>query len=121
MTQDVGTAGEVDPRIGQQLGQYKVAARVADGAMGRVYEGRGADGARVAIKVLHPDVARDNVAVERFKREADTARELAHPHVVNVLDFGQTADGSYYMAMEYLDGEELSQALRRDGGGRWYS
>jgi serine/threonine-protein kinase len=83
--------------------------------MGRVYQGQAADGKRVAIKVLHPDVAQDMVAVERFKRESDTARELAHPHVVSVYDFAETPDGSYYMAMEYLDGEELSQALRREG------
>lgn len=109
-------AGETDPRLGQTLGTYIVVARVADGAMGRVYEGRHTETkARVAIKVLHPEVAQDQVAVERFKREADTARELAHPHVVQMIDFGQTPDGSYFMTMEYLEGEELGQVLRRDG------
>ena len=108
--------GEVDPRLGQRLGEYVVVARVADGAMGRVYEGRHhATKARVAIKVLHPEVARDAVAVERFKREYETANEMKHPNVVRVIDFGTTADGLNFMTMEYLEGEELGNLLRRDG------
>ncbi len=116
LTIQVLPPGESDQRLGATLGDYVVVAQIADGAMGRVYEGRHAKTKqRVAIKVLHPDVARDGVAVERFKREADTARELAHPHVVKVLDFGQTADGSHFMTMEYLQGEELGGRIRRDG------
>ncbi len=108
--------GETDARLGNSLGEYVVVAQIADGAMGRVYEGRHAQTKqRVAIKILHPEIARDNVAVERFKREADTARELEHPHVVKVIDFGQTADGSHFMTMEYLEGEELGNRVRRDG------
>ncbi len=108
--------GEHDRRLGERLGDYVVVARVADGAMGRVFEGRHVDTkARVAIKVLHDDVARDQVAVERFKRESETARELSHGNVVRVIDFGQTPDGSYFMTMEFLEGEELGNLLRRDG------
>lgn len=114
--EELPAGSEADPRLGQTLGNYVVVARIADGAMGRVYEGRHSQTkARVAVKVLHPDVAQDPVAVERFKREADTARELAHPNVVQIIDFGQTPDGSYFMTMEYLEGEELGQVLRRDG------
>ncbi len=105
-----------DPRVGAQLGEYLVVARVADGAMGRVYEGRHPQTkARVAVKVLHEDVARDDVAVERFKREFETAEEMDHPHIVDVIEFGETGDGSYFMTMEYLYGEELGDLLRRDG------
>lgn len=108
--------GEHDRRLGERLGDYIVVARVADGAMGRVFEGRHVDTkARVAVKVLHDDVARDQVAVERFKRESETARELSHENVVKVIDFGQTPDGSYFMTMEFLEGEELGNLLRRDG------
>lgn len=107
---------DFDPRLGNQLGAYIVAARVADGAMGRVYEGRHPETKQqVAIKVLHADVAQDNVAVERFKREYETAEEFDHPNIVNVLEFGQTHDGSWFMTMEYLQGEELSRTLERDG------
>lgn len=104
--------GVTDPRIGQRLGGYLIVARVADGAMGRVYEGRHPESrARVAIKVLHDKVARDHVAVERFKREYDVAHEMQHPHIVKVLEFGETADHSLFMTMEYLEGRELSKAL----------
>ena len=104
--------GDADPRLGKQLGGYIVVARVADGAMGRVYEGRHpVTKARVAIKVLHAHVARDAVACERFKREYETALELDHEHVVKVLEFGATDDKSNFLTMEYLEGEELGRVL----------
>ncbi|MDB4975500.1 MAG: serine/threonine protein kinase [Myxococcaceae bacterium] len=89
-------------------------ARVADGAMGRVYEGRHfTSRERVAIKVLHAEVARDVVAVERFKREYEAARDLGHPYIVRVIEFGTTPDGLSFLTMEFLEGEELGKVLRR--------
>ena len=113
----VPPAGQIaDPRLGLHFGEYVVAAHVADGAMGRVYEGRHAQTKqRVAIKVLHPDVAQDKVAVERFKREFETAQGIDSPYVVRVIDFGETPDKSHYLTMEYLAGIELGGLLRRDG------
>lgn len=106
--------GPPDPRIGQRLGDYVVVARVADGAMGRVYEGRHHETrARVAIKVLHREVARDAVAVERFKREYEAVRELDSPYIVKVIAFGDTGEGLNFMIMEFLEGEELGKILRR--------
>ncbi len=106
------TSDDFDARLGKQLGGYIVVARVADGAMGRVFEGRHPETkARVAIKVLHDNVARDNVSVERFKREYETAREMQHPHVVKVLEFGETPDRSFFLTMEYLQGQELRKSL----------
>jgi serine/threonine-protein kinase len=107
-------AKDFDGRLGARLGGYVVVARVADGAMGRVFEGRHPETkARVAIKVLHKEVARDRVAVERFKREYETALELDHPHIVKVLEFGATSDGSPFLTMEYLEGEEVGKVLGR--------
>ncbi len=107
---------DFDPRLGTQLKSYIVAARVADGAMGRVYEGRHPQTKKqVAIKVLHPEVAKDAVAVERFKREYETAEEFDHPNIVRVEEFGETGDGSWFLTMEYLRGEELSAAIAREG------
>jgi serine/threonine-protein kinase len=107
---------DVDPRLGQRLGSYLVVARIADGAMGRVYEGRHHETkARVAIKVLHAEVARDAVSVERFKREYETASEMNHPNIVKVIEFGATPDAISFMTMEYLEGEELGHLLRREG------
>lgn len=107
---------DFDRRLGTQLGEYVLAARVADGAMGRVYEGRHVQSKqRVAVKVLHDQIARDQVAVERFKREHETAADMAHPGIVKVIDFGETGDGSWFLTMEYLVGEELSRALLKSG------
>lgn len=107
---------EPDPLLGEQLGGYLVVARVADGAMGRVYEGRHPETkSRVAIKVLHQHVLKDQVAVERFKREYESASELVHPNVIKVLEFGSTDQGSNFMTMEYLVGEELGKLLAREG------
>lgn len=114
-----------DARLGMRLGEYVVVARVADGAMGRVYEGRHAQSKqRVAIKILHDDVARDRVAVERFKREFETAKELESQYVVRVIDFGEApavpgggpgSAASWFMTMEYLQGVELGGVLRMAG------
>ena len=111
-----GDGAQGDARIGQQLGEYRIEAPVADGAMGRVYDAKHvATGDRVAVKVLHAAVAQDLVSVERFKREYETAAGFDHPHIVRVRDFGETADGSWYMAMEFLEGSELGQLLRDAG------
>lgn len=107
---------DFDPRLGKKLGEYIVAARVADGAMGRVYEGRHPETKQqIAIKVLHEDVAKDEVAVERFKREFESAEELDHPGIVKVLEFGETDDGSWFLNMEYLQGAELTGIIEQDG------
>ncbi len=116
LTLEVLPEGEEDARIGSKLGDYVIVARVADGAMGRVYEARHPESRqRVAIKVLHDEVATDRVAVERFKREFETAAMFEHPYIVEVLDFGETGDGSWFMTMEFLEGEELGERLRRVG------
>jgi serine/threonine-protein kinase len=105
---------DFDPRLGKRIGGYIAVARVADGAMGRVFEGRHPETkARVAIKVLHADVGRDRIAIERFKREYESAMELSHPHIVKVLEFGETTEGAPFLTMEYLEGAELGKVLGR--------
>jgi eukaryotic-like serine/threonine-protein kinase len=105
-----------DQLLGTQiLNRYEVRRIVADGGMGRVYEARDMQlDKRVAIKVLHPEVARDQIALERFKREYEISKDLPHEHIVEVLDFQQTPAGQYVMVMEFLDGEELRALLKRD-------
>jgi eukaryotic-like serine/threonine-protein kinase len=95
--------------------RYQVRRVVADGGMGRVYQALDMQTkAGVAIKVLHPDVARDPVAVERFKREYEVSKLLPHEHIVDVRDFQETEDKSYALVMEYLEGEELRTLIKRD-------
>jgi serine/threonine-protein kinase len=114
----VPAAGEDSAgRIGLVLFErYQVRRVVADGGMGRVYEALDLhDQRHVALKVLHPEVAKDPVAVERFKREFEVSAELSSVHIVDVLDFRPTRDGSYALVMEFLYGEELRSTLRREG------
>jgi serine/threonine-protein kinase len=83
--------------------------------MGRVYEALDmADKRNVAMKILHPDVATDNVSLERFKREFEVSALLPHDHIVEVRDFQPTHDGSYALVMEFLYGEELRATLKRE-------
>ena len=71
-------------------------------------------GRKVALKMLNERHARDDQFVERFKREARNAAGLSHPHIVRIYDRGQ-AEGTYYIAMEYLDGQTLKELLVRKG------
>lgn len=104
-----------DVRIGQILcGRYLVFRVVADGGMGRVYEGLDQKADRhVALKILHPEVAGDGVSVERFKREYEVSSSLPHKHIVEVTDFQPLGD-SFLLVMEFLVGEELRAVLKRE-------
>jgi serine/threonine-protein kinase len=113
----VPAAGEDDSgRIGQVLFErYQIRRVIADGGMGRVYEALDLlEQRHVALKVLHPEVAKDEVAVERFKREFEVSTILTSVYVVDVLDFRPTWDGTYALVMEFLYGEELRSTLRRE-------
>jgi serine/threonine protein kinase len=106
-----------DKRIGARLAdRYEVRRVVADGGMGRVYEAIDKQNdARVAVKVLHDDVAKDEVSLERFKREYEISSLLPHQHIVSVTDFQRDMVGNTWMlVMEFLDGEELRYILKRE-------
>jgi serine/threonine-protein kinase len=84
--------------------------------MGRVYEALDLVERRsVALKVLHRDVAEDEVSVERFKREFSVSTTLPHKHIVEVTAFTPTSDGTFALVMEFLYGEELRATLKREG------
>lgn len=105
-----------DARLGTKLcDRYEIRRVVADGGMGRVYEGIDKQTqTRIALKVLHADVAKDEVSLERFKREYEISSQLPHDHIVKVLDFQRDPTGVWLLAMEFLDGEELRFVLKRD-------
>jgi serine/threonine protein kinase len=105
-----------DPRVGQLFcDRYQIRRVVADGGMGRVYEALDMQERRnVALKILHSDVARDDVSVQRFKREFEVSSTLPHLHIVEVLGFQPTHDGTYALVMEFLYGEELRATLKRE-------
>jgi hypothetical protein len=106
-----------DARIGARLcGRYEVRRVVADGGMGRVYEGIDKEtDSRVALKVLHEDVSKDGISLERFKREYEISSLLPHDHIVRVLDFQRDpVSQTWMLVMEFLDGEELRVVLKRE-------
>ncbi len=101
-------------------GRYQASRKVGAGSMGDVYEGIDLHSSgRVAIKVLKPERAVREVFRHRFLREAKSAVLIDHPNVVDVLDYGETEDGLLFIAMEFLEGEDLSTFLDRAGRLSW--
>jgi serine/threonine protein kinase len=97
-------------------GKYRLVRLLGDGGMGSVYEAHHEGlGTRVAIKVLHADLARRPGLIERFLREARVSAQIKSPHVVQVVDVERTEEGIAYIVMELLEGEPLSSVLERDG------
>jgi serine/threonine-protein kinase len=95
-------------------------ARIKRGGMGTVYLARHTGiGKRVAVKILSPPYATQRDVVRRFLQEARATSELCHPHIVDVSDFGHTASGQAYLVMEYLEGEDIAETVRRDGPMPW--
>lgn len=115
-TQVPVAADEQDARVGQLLGErYQIRRVVADGGMGRVYEALDlAERRSVALKILHPGVAADPIAVARFRREFELSQTLPHEWIAEVLDFQPTPDGTFVLVMEFLYGEELRSTLKRE-------
>ena len=102
--------------IGTLLAErYRIDGVLGTGGMGRVYHGEHtAIGKPVAIKVLHAALGKNQEAAIRFQREAIASGRLDHPNIVNVIDFGTLDDGSLYLVMEALEGEDLGQRLHRE-------
>ena len=100
--------------IGQIVGNYKVVRKIGDGGMGSVYEAvHESIGRRVAIKVLRSIYSKDQTVVTRFFNEARAVNIVTHPGIVGSFDYGQLADGTAYIVMEYLEGETLSSRIKR--------
>jgi serine/threonine protein kinase len=109
--------GAVDELIGAVLAdRFLVIDRLGAGKSGTIYRGEHVTLRRkVAIKVLHHELSRDDLAIERFRREATSVAEIDNEHIVEIHDFGRTSDGRLYLAMELLEGETLDNVLVRDG------
>jgi len=98
--------------IGSNLGNYTVESVIGEGGMGVVYAARHRFlGDRVAIKVLHGNYANNPAIAQRFYQEARSARDIGHPSIIQVLDFGESEEGALYLVMELLEGRSLSQFL----------
>jgi serine/threonine protein kinase len=106
----------VDGLVGKVLGErFLVQEQISHGASGTIFRGEHVTlRRRVAVKVLHADLSRDELAVERFRREATSVGEIDNEHIVEILDFGRTPDGRLYFAMEFLEGESLDATIVRE-------
>jgi len=104
-----------DPLVGTlATGRYRVLKLLGEGGMGRVYLAEHvAIQKRLALKVLRSEYAHKGEIVQRFQQEAISASRIKHPNVLDVFDFGQLENGCFYLAMEFLDGNDLADELAR--------
>ncbi len=103
-----------DALVGQVIAsQFRVLKKLGEGGMGAVFLAEQIEMDRkVVVKVLHADMTANNpVAIERFRREAKAVAQLNHPNIVQVFVFGQADGGQMYLAMEYIEGRDLSVDL----------
>lgn len=111
---------QMDPLIGQTIGNYLVIQKLGEGGMGSVYLGEHPTiGKRVALKVLHPEFSTNPEVIERFFTEARAVNAIAHPNIVDIVDYGVIEDSELgarlvYITMEYLPGQTLTEVLRAE-------
>ncbi|MEM9190049.1 MAG: serine/threonine-protein kinase [Myxococcota bacterium] len=104
-----------DKLIGQTIdGRYHIERVLGEGGMGLVYLARHAVLQKpLAIKVLRPDVSRDEEIITRFRQEAQSASAIGNEHIINISDFGTLPDRSTYFVMEFLDGSDLTEVIEQ--------
>src|SRR5262245_1445737 len=106
----------VTQRLGRTCGgRWRLERVLGMGGMGAVYAARDTSGALVAVKILHPEMCLRAEIRERFQREGYAANRVSHPGAVRVLEHGPTEDHSAYLVMELLEGEPLSERIKRLG------
>jgi serine/threonine-protein kinase len=110
-----------DPLIGLVLSErYRIVRKLGEGGMGAVYQAEHAlIEKRLALKVLFPELTRRTDLVARFLQEAKAASRIGHENVIDISDFGQSPEGLVYIAMEYLDGQDLGQVIKANGPLPW--
>ncbi|MFN2469934.1 MAG: protein kinase [Gaiellaceae bacterium] len=103
------------PHVGAELAGYRIQELIGRGGMGVVYRAEQVSlGRQVALKLLAPELAADASFRDRFLRESRLAASLDHPNVIPIYDAGE-AEGQLYLAMRYVEGEDLESALVREG------
>ncbi len=103
-----------DNLVGRTVAGYTLAKHVGEGGTATVYRADHVERGPAAVKILRPRLAQDEIAVKRFLREAEFGAKVRHPNIVATYDFGQ-ADGLYYLALEWANGEPLASFLTGSG------
>jgi len=103
-----------DSLQGRTINGYRLLKQMGEGGTALVYRAEHPDRGTTAVKVLRHRLAEDPVAVKRFLSEADLGKRVAHPNIVKTYDYGQ-ADGLYYLALEWIEGEPLANFATRSG------
>jgi serine/threonine protein kinase len=112
---DAISGQQVTPGRGQELvlGPYRLIARLGAGGMGEVFKARHVRMDRlVALKIIHKQQLASSTAVERFRREARAAAQLAHPNIVIAYDADEVGD-THFLAMEYVEGTDLAAQVKK--------
>jgi serine/threonine-protein kinase len=100
---------------GQSIGNYRILSKIGTGGMGAVYLAEHPlIGKRVALKVIHRELAGNREVVSRFFQEARAVNKIGNEHIVEIHDFGVTPDGDHFYIMEYLEGATLASVLSRE-------
>jgi serine/threonine-protein kinase len=99
---------------GRAIASYRLLERIGEGGTATVYRAEHADRGTCAVKILRERMRADKVAVKRFLREADYGSRVTHENVVRTYDYGE-ADGLYYLALEWANGEPLADYAERSG------
>jgi serine/threonine protein kinase len=110
-------APPADRMIGRTIaGRFRIERKLGEGGMGAVYKAEHVKMNRpCAIKILNSSALNDPEALPRFTREAQMSSRIDHPHAVTIYDYGESEDGLVYLAMEYVEGDTLTNVLERDG------
>ncbi|HLK92811.1 MAG TPA: serine/threonine-protein kinase [Polyangia bacterium] len=110
-----------DPLIGTVVSdRYRIIRKVGEGGMGAVYQAEHAlIEKRIALKILFADLTRRPELVMRFLQEAKSASRIRQENVIDITDFGQSPDGLVYIAMEFLEGQDLGRTLRAERQMPW--
>ena len=105
----------LDPLVDTVVaGRYRIIKLLGEGGMGSVYLAEHvAIQKKLALKVLHPEYATKGDIVTRFQQEAISASRIKHPNVLEIFDFGQIETGAFFLAMEFLEGNDLADELAR--------
>ncbi len=114
--ENLPAADEEEPKglVGRTIaGKFLILSAVGEGAMGSIYKAEQTTLAKmVCIKVLHPHLSGDRTISKRFHREARAASRIKHPNAINIIDFGTAEDGTHYIAMDFIDGQDLAHLIK---------